>query len=90
MDKCIAAAISKMTEYESGNERRINHFLKVHAFASAIAADEGLDDKTTHILELAAVLHDIGIKPSYEKHGSASGRWQQIEGPAPARAMLGG
>ncbi len=39
-------------------------------------------------LELAAILHDIGIHAAEEKYGSSSGKYQEIEGPAPARAIL--
>lgn len=56
--------ISEMIEYEKGNPRRVQHFLKVHAFAKIIAEQEGLDERTQDTLEIAAVLHDIGIKPS--------------------------
>lgn len=40
------------------------------------------------ILRTAAVLHDIGIHAAEEKYGSSSGKYQEIEGPAPARAIL--
>ena len=71
--------ISEMIEYEKGNPRRVQHFLKVHAFAKIIAEQEGLDERTQDTLEIAAVLHDIGIKPSVKKYGSIAGNYQEIE-----------
>lgn len=40
------------------------------------------------LLETAALLHDIGIKPAREKYGRCDGHLQEQEGPAPARALL--
>ena len=80
--------ISEMIEYEKGNPRRVQHFLKVHAFAKIIAEQEGLDERTQDTLEIAAVLHDIGIKPSVKKYGSSAGNYQEIEGPPVARLFL--
>ena len=39
-------------------------------------------------LELAALVHDIGINPSLAKYHSSAGQYQQIEGPPLARRML--
>lgn len=80
--------ISEMIEYEKGNPRRVQHFLKVHAFSKIIAELEGLDERTRNILEIAAVLHDIGIKPSVKKYDSSAGNYQEIEGPPVARSLL--
>ena len=80
--------ISEMIEYEKGNPRRVQHFLKVHAFAKIIAEQEGLDERTQDTLEIAAVLHDIGIKPSVKKYGSSAGNYQEIEGPTVDRLFL--
>lgn len=80
--------ISEMIEYEKGNPRRVQHFLKVYAFAKIIAEQEGLDERTQDTLEIAAVLHDIGIKPSVKKYGSSAGNYQEIEGPPVARLFL--
>ena len=49
---------------------------------------EGLDPRTLEILCTAAVLHDIGIHAAEEKYGNCSGKYQEIEGPAPAREIL--
>jgi hypothetical protein len=49
---------------------------------------EQLPKQTQHILETAAILHDIGIHLSEKKYNSSAGKYQEIEGPAPAREML--
>lgn len=77
-----------MIEFFGRDARRIHHFLKVYGFAQAIARAEGLDGGLLQTIELAALTHDIGIKPSEGKYGSSAGRYQEIEGPAPARALL--
>lgn len=78
----------KMTEYFKGDKKRICHFTKVFSFASLIGAQEGLDEETLFILKAAAIVHDIGIKPSEEKYGTCNGKQQELEGPPVARRML--
>ena len=78
----------RMITYEKGCPRRIQHFIKVHSFAKNIGIDEKLDEKTLYTLEIAAIVHDIGILPAEEKYGSCEGKLQEKEGPAPAREML--
>ncbi|MGI6254613.1 MAG: GNAT family N-acetyltransferase [Acutalibacter sp.] len=77
-----------MCRYEQGCTQRVNHFLKVHAFAKTIGEGEGYSPETRQLLEAAALVHDIGIKPSLEKYGREDGPCQEKEGPAPAREML--
>ena len=73
--------VLKMMEHEEGCPQRIQHFLKVWAFARLIGELEALDEDTMKVLEIAAVVHDIGIKPSLEKYGNAKGSYQELEGP---------
>lgn len=80
--------IKKMLLYFNGDSRRINHALKVYGFAKSIGELEGLPDEKLKLLEAAAVLHDIGIKESERKYSSSSGKYQEIEGPPVARALL--
>lgn len=84
--------ISKLTvaaiTYDKGDAKRIQHFIKVHSFAELIGRMEGLGSRTLEILRTAAVLHDIGIHAAEEKYGNCSGKYQEIEGPAPAREIL--
>ena len=51
--------MKKMILFSNGNQHDINHFLKVHAYAAAIGACEGLPEDTLQTLELAAIVHDI-------------------------------
>ncbi len=87
MDR-FCRVLDAMIAYYAGEPRWINHFLKVHGFAAAIAGREGLDAGPREILEIAALTHDIGIKASLQKGGSGKGHEQEIEGPPVARAML--
>ena len=43
-----------------------------------------------HLLEITAITHDIGIKLSEQKYGSADGKYQEQEGPAEAEKLLTG
>ena len=49
---------------------------------------EQLPETEQEILELAALVHDIGIKPGEEKFGRSDGKIQEQEGPAVARELL--
>ena len=53
----------KMIEFYRGDPARIQHFVKVHSFAKLIGEEEHLEEKTLYILEAAAYVHDIGIRP---------------------------
>lgn len=80
--------VLSMVEYEEGNVERVNHFLKVSAFARSIGEGEGFSNELLEMLETAALVHDIGIKPSLEKYHSSAGEYQEKEGPAVAEEML--
>ncbi|MGN1019490.1 MAG: HD domain-containing protein [Aristaeellaceae bacterium] len=74
----------------AGDARRIQHLTKVHAYAALIGRMEGLDEATQAILEAAAVVHDVGIKPAEAQYGSCGGKLQEALGPAEARTLLTG
>ena len=78
----------KMVDFESGCPGRVQHFLKVFQFARIIADAEGMTGEAREILDVAALMHDIGIRPCEEKYGRCTGKMQEEEGPAYARAML--
>lgn len=80
----------KMIAFDKDDPKRIQHFVKVHSFARLIGQEEHLDEKTLYILEAAALVHDIGIRPAMEKYGKCSGKLQEQEGPAYAGEMLKG
>ena len=88
MKHSINRVLQAMIEYDSGDPMRIHHFIKVHAFAAYIGRQEGLDKDTQEILELAAIVHDIGIHLAVENYGSASAKYQEMIGPGEAEAML--
>ena len=84
----INKVTTAMIDYYQGQPKRIQHFLKVHAYAKLIGEQEGLDKEILDILEVAALTHDIGIKISEEKYNSSAGKYQEVEGPAVAQQML--
>ena len=61
--------IEEMVSYNRGDAKRIQHFIKVHSFAKLIGETEDLSPAELFVLETAAVVHDIGIKPSEAKYG---------------------
>ena len=80
--------LEKMIAFDRGDARRIQHFLKVYAFAAYIGRAEGLDTHTQRVLELAAIVHDIGIHAAEEKYHSTAGKYQEQEGPSLAQNLL--
>jgi len=87
MDK-KAKLICEMVRYYAGDVKRINHFLKVYSFAKTIGEMEHIELTKQRILELSAIVHDIGIKVSENKYNSSAGKFQQIEGPPLAKNLL--
>lgn len=88
MNNQHAKMIEAMINYDKGDAKRIQHFLKVHDLAAAIGSLEGLDEETQFVLETAAILHDIGIHVSEQKYGSCNGKYQELEGPAEAQKLM--
>lgn len=84
----ISLVKEKMIEYYEGDPRRINHFLKVHSFAKLIAEAESVGEDELVVIEIAALIHDIGIKKAEMKYGYNNGRLQEQEGPPEARRLL--
>lgn len=80
--------IAIMVQYFGPDAKRIQHFMKVWAFAKTIGEQEQLNGDEQKVLEIAAVIHDIGIHIAEEKYNSASGIYQQIEGPRIADMLL--
>ncbi|HTY15444.1 MAG TPA: HD domain-containing protein [Methanoregulaceae archaeon] len=84
----IPNVMEKMIGYFGSDTRRINHALKVFAFARIISYHEHLDSETEETVLCTALLHDIGIVEAERKYHSSAGVYQQIEGPAVARKIL--
>ncbi len=87
-EELLQALMLKMIEFDAGDAKRIQHFVKVASFARTIGVGEGLDAETLLTLEAAAIVHDIGIHPALEKYGRNDGKLQEELGPEPARTML--
>lgn len=88
MKENTSTIIKEMISYYAKDPRRVNHFLKVFSFAKSIGELEELNEETQDVLEIAAIMHDIGIKVSEEKYNSSAGNYQEIEGPPVAREIL--
>ncbi|MGN0194096.1 MAG: HD domain-containing protein [Pseudoramibacter sp.] len=88
MNRKLTEVIQAAVEIDAGDPKRIQHFLKVQSFADYIASRESLPAETSFLLEVAAILHDIGIHACEEKYHSTAGHYQEIEGPPIARQIL--
>lgn len=82
------AVILKMIEFNKGDPKRIQHFLKVYEFTHLIALNEGMEKNIRDTLEIASIVHDIAIVPCEKKYGHCNGKIQEEEGPAYARELL--
>jgi hypothetical protein len=74
----------KMIEYYQGDPQRIQHFIKVEAFASMIAEKENIDAHTATIISILGYIHDIGIKIAEKEYGSSDGKLQEKLGKEPS------
>ncbi len=88
MQEKHAKLMMEMIAFDKGDASRIQHFVKVHNFATTIAMMEGVDERTLDIIETATILHDIGIHPAEQKYGSDAGPYQEELGPAEADVLL--
>ncbi len=84
----IAEITKKMINYFGKDVRRINHALKVFAYAGNLAQLENVEKEKQLIIEISALLHDIGIKVCEKKYGSTAGKYQEIESPKIAEQIL--
>ena len=88
MDNRIANVTLAMMQKNCGDIRRIEHTLKVFAYAQQLGIAESLDAQTLEVLELTALLHDIGIHVAEKKYGVSSAHHQEVEGPPVAHEIL--
>lgn len=72
-ERLLTAAI----EYDKGDPKRIQHFIKVHSFARLIGKQEKLSDEMMKALETAAILHDIGIHEGERLYGEMTARYSK-------------
>jgi hypothetical protein len=87
MERRIAQVRVAMEEYFGSDARRIDHALRVTAFAERLLEHEPGDRE---LVLATALLHDIGIREAERKYGSSAGNLQEVEGPPVARAILVG
>jgi HD superfamily phosphodiesterase len=88
MDSKIDATLLEMIRRNRGDRRRIEHSLKVYGYAKLLGGMEGLSEDQQLVLELTAILHDIGIHVAESKYGYSDGVKQELEGPPVAREIL--
>lgn len=77
-----------MINYFNNDVRRINHALKVQSFCRIICGLEQLNEREQEIVNLAGILHDIGIKEAERKYNSSAGSYQEKEGPPIAEEIM--
>ncbi|HCC00719.1 MAG TPA: HD family phosphohydrolase [Ruminococcaceae bacterium] len=82
----IDLVLQKMAAYNGNDVKRINHALKVYAYAQMMSGTFPFSERK--ILLIAAILHDIGIHNAEKKYHSSAGKYQEIEGPPVVRALL--
>jgi HD superfamily phosphodiesterase len=75
-----------LTEYFGSDDRRIEHALRVLHHADRIMANHSGCD--TDVVIASALLHDVGIKVSEDKHGYNNGKTQEEYGPPVAEELL--
>ena len=75
----------EMKRYFKSDFKQIGHASRVARYAEKIGKFEG---GNLAVILLAAYLHDIGILEAEKKHGSTAAKYQELEGPAIARAIL--
>ncbi|MGE0086426.1 MAG: HD domain-containing protein [Desulfococcaceae bacterium] len=75
----------EMKRYFKTDFKRIGHATRVARYADRIGRSEGGD---MAVILCAAYLHDIGIHEAERKHGSTSGKYQELEGPPIAGEIL--
>jgi HD superfamily phosphodiesterase len=84
----ISKILDLAITYNGNDIKRINHLLKVYSFARLIGELENCEPQIQTVIEIAAILHDIGIHEAERKHNSCAGNWQEIDGPIVAKELL--
>jgi len=85
MQQFLDQVKSEMETYFGKDRNRIEHALQVAGYARELLRQIDADEQLTMT---AAYLHDIGIHEAERKHGSSAGKYQELEGPAVADAIL--
>lgn len=86
MDFCKGKITALLIDYFRNDYRRTTHALEVLKHAERIMDDTPACDR--EIVIAAALLHDVGIKPSEELLGYNNGKTQEKYGPPVAAELL--
>ncbi len=86
MNYLRAQIVRVLIEYFGADDRRIEHAMRVLHHADNIMATSPSCDP--EIVIASALLHDVGIKESEEKHGHNNGKTQEQYGPPVAEKLL--
>ena len=84
----IGNIIFEMIKVNKHDTQRINHALKVYGLSKSIAEAENVSSRDLQVIEIAAVLHDIGIRYCEETFGKCTGKMQEEYGPGIAEEIL--
>jgi HD superfamily phosphodiesterase len=82
LDRQVEKALE---EYFGDDFRRIKYAKEVYSIALRINEVEGGD---RDVVAMAALLHDVGIKPAEKLYGSSQASYQEKLGPPVAREIL--
>jgi HD superfamily phosphodiesterase len=88
MDKIIAEIVAEMMHRNQGDIRRIEHSLKVFSYAQTMGRLEELSEEHQQILEVTAILHDIGIHVAEANNNTSTAKLQELLGPPVAREIM--
>ena len=80
--------VKLLTDYFEDDFRRIQHAISVLHYAENIM--EKSDNHDSDVVVAAALLHDVGIKPSEKELGYNNGKTQEEYGPPVVRTLLTG
>ncbi len=86
MNHCKGKITKLLADYFRNDFQRITHALEVLKYAEQIM--ENTRDYDYDIVIAAALLHDVGIKPSEEILGYNNGKTQEKYGPPVAEELL--
>ena len=77
----VQQAMKRMIDYYAAcDSTQIAHTLCVHEYTRMLAMREGYDERKRGLLEIAALLHDIGCPSAKWKYGDSQPIHQQQEG----------
>lgn len=83
------SVIKKMkSSFENTIPPEIDHALNVLQNAEIIMNGEKIEGRQRELIEITAILHDIGMINAKAKYNKTDGPYQEKEGPSAARELL--